>query len=418
MRSVVSSSSRYAYLFVSVNLVVLLGFLVSTSLSLREVDAAGDRYEGLVRGWFALRLSLSENPSTTARMSALDEFHDQVEAFVSSDLIRAAARLSDSLATASERVHDSWALLRSSLERSVGATRIDSSASVLHGRILDFQVDLLGLEVVLDEFVDLQQRALQILLSFLGGIILATIGIFFLVEHEAGRERRIAVKVRSLAQNTIEARERERARLSRLLHDSLAQELSVALLDVGELGELAGSEENRTAAVVLRLRARLHGAVEWVRDVAHELHPSEIDEIGLSGALRAYCSELAGASPAELSWRISDDACNVPREAAINVYRIAQEALTNAMRHARARHVALRLASDGDLFQLTVSDDGVGFRTDGARSSREPRGIGLIGMSERASILNGELRVDSAPGAGTVVSLSVPLSTLGCLEAP
>jgi len=412
MHSAARGSSRYAYLFVSINLLLLLLFLVSTSLNLREVDSSRDRYERLVRDWFALRLVLSEQSFLLSRPDSFDRFADDVTRLISSELIEAASRLSEPLAISGQRLREAWNGLQPMLDRMVFSPGVPPPAPTaeLDYQIHAFQSALLGLEVVLAEFVDLQQRALQILLYFLGATLLATVGIFVLVEVESSRERQAADRVQSLAQMTIGAQEQERARISHALHDSLAQELSVALLEVGEL------TDSEAPLVVARIRTRLRGAVDWVRDLAHELHPAEIDQVGLAGALSAYCSELTAISAASIEWAVSDDVCDVPRHIAINVYRIAQEALTNAMRHSRAGRVVVRLSLDAEGLLLSVTDDGVGFRGGAARASNESRGMGIVGMKERANMLDSRLEIESEPGAGTRVRLAVPVAALGCTE--
>lgn len=412
MRSAVRGSSRYAYLFVSINLLLLLLFLVSSSLNLREVDSSRDRYERLVRDWFALRLVLSEHSLPLSRPDAFDNFADDVTRLISSELIEAASRLSEPLAISGQRLREAWNGLQPMLDRLVFSPGVPPPIRTpeLDYQIQAFEGALLGLEAVLDEFVDLQQRALQILLYFLGATLLATVGIFLLVDVESSRERQAADRVQSLAQTTIGAQEQERARISHALHDSLAQELSVALLEVGEFAE------SESPLVVERVRTRLRGAVDWVRDLAHELHPAEIEQVGLASALSAYCSELTATSAANLEWAVSEDVCDVPLHIAINVYRVAQEALTNAMRHSGAGRVVVRLALDAEGLLLTVTDDGVGFRGGAARASSESRGIGIVGMIERANMLGATLEIESEPGGGTRVRLAVPTVALGCRE--
>lgn len=412
MRSVVRGSSRYAYVFVSFNLLLLLIFFVSSSLNLREVTTSRHQYERIVRDWFALRLAMVDPSQRSGSGDAFDAFAESVSALLSSELFNAASRLSERLAASGERLRDAWVRLAPLLrERAVTTVvRTETPGADIDYLIGVFQDALLGFEDVLTEFVALQQRALQILLYFLGATILGTIGIFLLVEFEIERERRAASQVRTLAQVTIRAQEQERARISHSLHDSLAQELSVALLEVGDL-TASGSP-----LAADQLRKRLRSAVDWVRNLAHELHPAEIDEVGLASALSAYCAERAAGSTASLEWSISDDVCTVPRAVAINVYRLAQEAISNALRHADARRVTVRIGLDSEGLLMNVLDDGRGFRVGAPGTSGQSRGIGLVGMRERANMLGARLEIASERGAGTRVTLTVPIDALGCTE--
>src|SRR6056297_1622780 len=160
MRSAVRGSSRYAYLFVSINLLLLLLFLVSSSLNIREVDSSRDRYERLVRDWFALRLVLSAQSLPLSRPDTFDRFADDVTGLISSELIEAASRLSEPLAIAGQRLREAWNGLEPMLDRLVFSPGVPppTRAPELDYQVQTFEVALLGLEVVLDEFVDLQQR--------------------------------------------------------------------------------------------------------------------------------------------------------------------------------------------------------------------------------------------------------------------
>ncbi|MFW5685998.1 MAG: sensor histidine kinase [Spirochaetota bacterium] len=410
MRSVPVRSSRYAYAFISFTVVLLLGFFVSGSLTLREVDASRQRYEELIRDWYQLRIAIAEQSVSPDPPPELADFSRNIRELLSSESLQGAARLSEPLATARERISRQWDELGEVLRRDVfspdGTTR--ARAVDLDEVLATFQGTLFGLERAHESIIALQRRSLEILLVFLGLTILAMIGVFLLIERENQRERLAASEVESLAHGTIGAQERERARISRALHDTLAQELSVALL---ELNELAAAP---AADLVTRMRGRLRSAVEWTRHLAHELHPSEIEQIGLAAAIASYCRDLTATSRVPIEWDVDDDACDVSREIAINIYRIAQEAVTNAIRHGHPSHVEVRLRVDERAVSLSVRDDGSGF--DGCGRGHV-RGIGLVGMEQRTAMLGGTIRVASSPGNGTHVELEVPRSATGCEES-
>ncbi len=391
------TSSRHAYLFVSLNLMLLLSFFIAFSLNIRQIDGSRTRYERLVRDWFALRLMAGSYPGPMERTPEYLAFADDLEELLDSDMLQAAARLSEQLAVSGTRLADAWDLVQT------GAAGPGTSS------VTEFEGALLGLTDILDEFVELQQRSLQMLLFFLGGTILATLGIFLLVEREIDRERREALEVQMLARGTIGAQELERERISRALHDSLGQELSVALLELGEM------EAGRSSADSSRERARkrLQSAVDWIRHLAHELHPAEIEEVGLAEALDAYCDEVSRTTDVGMEWKVQKSVCSIPREVAIGVYRIAQEAITNALRHGRPRNVFVQTRLDADGLVLSVRDDGYGFQVAGLRSP----GIGITGMRERAAMLRASLEIVSDPEHGTTVVLRVPQSVIGCGEA-
>lgn len=397
MSTAARTSSRNAYLFVSLNLMLLLSFFIAFSLNIRQIDGSRTRYERLVRDWFALRLMAGSYPGPMERTPEYLAFADDLEELLDSDMLQAAARLSEPLAVSGTRLADAWDLVQT------GAAGPGTPS------VTEFEGALLGLTGILDEFVELQQRSLQMLLFFLGGTILATLGIFLLVEREIDRERRDALEVQMLARGTIGAQELERERISRALHDSLGQELSVALLELGEMQAGRSSADSSRE----RARKRLQSAVDWIRHLAHELHPAEIEEVGLAEALDAYCDEVSRTTDVGMEWKVQKPVCRIPGEVAIGVYRIAQEAITNALRHGRPRNVLVQTRLDADGLVLSVNDDGYGFQVAGARST----GIGITGMRERAAMLRASLEIVSDPERGTTVVLRVPQSVIGCGEA-
>jgi signal transduction histidine kinase len=152
----------------------------------------------------------------------------------------------------------------------------------------------------------------------------------------------------------------------------------------------------------LRLVRSLAGeAMDELRSVIVHLRPPALEAEGLAVALAKHVDVLRGAHRREIALDV-DGEC--PRPVQTDVFRIAQEALHNALRHASAAHIAVRLHCGGDRFELTVRDDGIGFDTGAVRSRR----LGLTTMAERAAAVGGALEIDSAPGCGTTVRLRVP----------
>jgi two-component system, NarL family, sensor kinase len=192
----------------------------------------------------------------------------------------------------------------------------------------------------------------------------------------------------------VTAREEERRRLRRDLHDGLGPLLTGVAFQADAAGNLIRSDPDRAAALLAGLRERTAGAIDDVRRLVHELRPPALDELGLVDALRRHAEEYTG-SP-QVAVEASGAIPPLPAAVEVAAYRIAMEGLTNAVRHAGATRIDLRLAADGDL-HIQVSDDGS--RRDGWRP-----GVGLTSMRERAAELGGE--VDAGPGAsgGRVVA--------------
>jgi PAS domain S-box-containing protein len=225
----------------------------------------------------------------------------------------------------------------------------------------------------------------------------------FGVLRDITEQKRAEDETRDLSLRLIRAHEEERALLARELHDDLTQRLAVLAIDIGraELAAQAGAQAE-TMRVVRQGLVRLS---EDVHSLAYQLHPSVLEELGLAEALRTECERIGRQGGVEVSAELAPLPAVVGKDAALCLFRVAQEALNNVNRHAgaRATRVVLRPMDGGVL--LAVRDDGVGF--DPARPSKG-RSLGLASMRERVRLVDGTLDIDSAPGRGTVISVWVP----------
>ena len=220
-------------------------------------------------------------------------------------------------------------------------------------------------------------------------------------------------RTRRLAVELIDAGDRERAAISRELHDSTAQTLAALVM------QLSAAKRSMEEGAIESLKQQIEGArelatgaLEEVRGLAHAMHPLVLDELGLIAALRRLARESStdGAEDAGVSVRvIADDGVDAifPPTTASVLYRVAEEALLNARRHAESEHVEIRVRTDANSASLEVSDDGIGFDPDSAPLTRS--GIGLFIMRERIALIDGNLRVTGSAGGGTSVIASVPL---------
>jgi signal transduction histidine kinase len=196
----------------------------------------------------------------------------------------------------------------------------------------------------------------------------------------------------------------ERSRLALDLHDAVSQKLFGLVLTAEAAGTVLERDPGAAREQVAKLQVLAQEALDELRSLVFELRPPDLERDGLCGALRKHVEVLRRLQQREIDLDLDDDLpADPPRDG--DVLRIAQEALQNALRHADAAHVVLRLhGTDGGLV-LDVVDDGVGFdlAAPGLRSQR----LGLTSMEERAERLGGRLRIVSAPGAGTTVRLEV-----------
>ena len=212
--------------------------------------------------------------------------------------------------------------------------------------------------------------------------------------------RRLEAERRRAGSAALRAQEEERARVARDLHDEVNQSLTGLLLRLEAVREAAPPELEPELA---ETRALANQAMRELLSLARQLRPTALDDLGLAAALAGQVERLAqGDVDAELA--TEGDFSDLPDDAQLVVYRVAQEALSNAARHSGAARVRVRLRRDGDGgVDLEVSDDGRGF----AFADSE-RGLGIAGMRERALLVGGELTIESRPGHGTTVRLTVP----------
>jgi signal transduction histidine kinase len=197
----------------------------------------------------------------------------------------------------------------------------------------------------------------------------------------------------------------ERNRLALELHDAVSQKLFSLVLTAESAETLLERDGEGAKAQVERLKTLSREALEELRSLIMELRPPALDRDGLCGALRKHVEVLGRLHAVEIELRIDDAVSAGDDERDREVLRIAQEALHNALRHAGAGHVEIRLSSDDGRLALEVRDDGVGFQPDDPEL--RSRRLGLTSMEERAGRLGGRLMIHSAPGAGTDVKLDV-----------
>jgi PAS domain S-box-containing protein len=211
-----------------------------------------------------------------------------------------------------------------------------------------------------------------------------------------------------LLERALSAQEEERARIARELHDETGQALSAVLLGLKNL-EHTGTVE-QAHALAHRLRDLTAQTVRDVGRIARGLRPSSLDDLGLLPALQRYGEEV-GASH-DLRVQISgDEAARFPANVETTLYRIVQEALTNVARHAKARSADVIIQRTNGRVQVSVRDDGTGFNvTSELAATGSRRGLGLMGMRERAGLLGGSLAISSRPGEGTIITVELPVN--------
>jgi signal transduction histidine kinase len=215
-------------------------------------------------------------------------------------------------------------------------------------------------------------------------------------------------RMRRLAAQVIGAGDAERSRLARELHDSTAQTLAALAFQVSAAAR--DSRDPELADRLATIKELTTGVLEEVRLLAHTVYPRVLDDLGLPAALHNLARQ-AGERDARVAIEVdaAPAAARLPTPVAAALYRVAQEAITNALRHAGAQSVHVRVAADERTARLDVIDDGRGF--DVAEAERRRPGMGLFSMRERVSLVDGTFDVLAEAGAGTHVRAIVPIPT-------
>jgi signal transduction histidine kinase len=215
----------------------------------------------------------------------------------------------------------------------------------------------------------------------------------------AGRER-----LRSLSRRLVEVQETERRYVARELHDEASQAL-VSLMVGLRLLEQDAPDPQAVIEGIATLKQMVDGVITDLHRLAMDLRPASLDHLGLAAALRQHVQTVREQHRLEVQYEVIGLDARLPADVETAVYRVAQEALTNVIRHARATRVDVLVERRGRKLVVLVEDDGIGF--DPVQAEQGGR-LGLISMRERTEMLGGGLEIESAAGAGTTVRLEVP----------
>jgi signal transduction histidine kinase len=213
-------------------------------------------------------------------------------------------------------------------------------------------------------------------------------------------------ELRALAANLLQSQGDERRRLSRELHDDLSQKVAKLQFDVETLEQELPSDFPLWKTGLLSIRDEVGALSNDIRRIAYQLHPSSLDHLGLSVALRSLCNEFAEREKLHVKFVARKVPRQIPADIASSLYRVVQEALRNVAKHAGTTEVSLTLAGAPDRLSLTIRDNGTGFDP---RSVQGKGGLGLISMQERVRLVNGEFSLTARPGHGVSIAIQVPL---------
>jgi len=208
----------------------------------------------------------------------------------------------------------------------------------------------------------------------------------------------------------IRAHEEERSRIARELHDEVSQSLTSLMMSLNAVEHRGMADPARLHRSLHAIRTVAEETLEEVRRIVFDLRPTLLDDLGLIPAVRHYAKTLLETQGIQVRFAAAGfGKARLPSAVETTVFRVAQEAITNVARHAHARVVSISLALESGHVRLQVADDGTGFDAPALLASPDHRRLGIAGMEERVTLLGGRLDLVSAPGQGTVVTMTVPV---------
>jgi signal transduction histidine kinase len=204
----------------------------------------------------------------------------------------------------------------------------------------------------------------------------------------------------------LEAQESERRRIARELHDDLNQSLALIAVELDLIAQNPTRLADTSDARVREISGRVKQLSSAVHDLSHQLHPTKLEQLGLVAAVGGLCRELSSAHGLLIEFDAGRLTSTIPADTALCLYRIAQEALSNVIKHSGARQARVELRGGPEAVFLSIADDGSGFDPGSVAGKG---GLGLVGMRERLRLVGGQISVDSRPSGGTRIDVRTPM---------
>ena len=254
---------------------------------------------------------------------------------------------------------------------------------------------------VLPAFYQTWWFRLLAVLAVAGGV-----GLFFKRRLDLAHQARRAQE--EFSRRLIDSQEAERKRIAAELHDSLGQNLLV-IKNYALMGLNTASGDNPMREHLNEISDAAAMSIEEVRQIAHNLRPYQLERLGLTNTLQFMLRQIANASDIGFEWEVDDVEGWLSKDDEISFYRIVQEALNNILKHSRASEAHIRIRRVDTEIQATIADNGRGFTVEATgQAELQKRGFGLTGSAERVRMLGGKQTIDSAPGQGTTIQITIP----------
>jgi PAS domain S-box-containing protein len=234
---------------------------------------------------------------------------------------------------------------------------------------------------------------------------------FTLYIRDITQHKRAEAELRALPQRIIKAQEAERSRIAQELHDGINQLIASVKMRLSKVESSLPELKPAAREILARCDRLLVKVLEENRRIAHNLRPTDLDNLGLSAACNSFCNETQSRTGIEVQCRVNAPATRLPSVTELHLFRIIQEAVTNIEKHAHAKVIKLQMKSEDDWMVLKIQDDGRGFDPKKSRNGKaKGHGLGLTNMRERALSLGGTYELKSAPDKGTAITVRVPMT--------
>jgi PAS domain S-box-containing protein len=204
----------------------------------------------------------------------------------------------------------------------------------------------------------------------------------------------------------IEAQEKERSRIARDLHDDICQRLALLSMEIAQANRTSNGSSTTTRLNLESIQKHCCDIAGDLQSLSHQLHSSKLDYLGVVSAIRSFCNEFSTQHQVNIEFSDKNVPKHPPKDISLCLFRIAQEALQNAVKYSGTDRFFVALWAIEEEVQLVVRDEGVGFDVEEAKKNR---GLGLVSMQERIHLVHGRFAVDSKPGKGTRIFAAVPL---------
>ncbi|AYO31503.1 sensor histidine kinase [Biomaibacter acetigenes] len=219
-----------------------------------------------------------------------------------------------------------------------------------------------------------------------------------------------AAQKRNFASQIIKAQEEERRRVARDIHDGPAQTMANIIIQAEICEKLFEKDIDRAKRELKELKEIVRGSLKELRKIIFNLRPSALDDLGLEAVVRRSCSEFQEDTGINTDFKIFGDKMRMDSSIEVTLFRIIQEALSNIKKHAGAKNAVIKLETGKGLINLIIADDGSGFELNTRTDDSEMQDhFGLMSIKERTELLNGSLNIESAPGKGTKIFITIPV---------